>query len=244
MFKCIIVDDEPLARARLKALLDESQHDIEVVGRFGSARDALPAINDTAPDVIFVDVQMPVLDGFDLVDLLVPPRPPVVFVTAYDEYAIRAFEVHAVDYLTKPVRLERLNVTLDRIASGDAKGRSDYGALTNVPRNHLTCLTTRVGARLKVLQVSEISWIGSEDKLTLVTVGDKKYSSHFTLDELEQKLNPDQFIRTHRSCIINLRYVSELIPWFSGTYRVKLTDGTELPVARRRVKDFRAMLGA
>ncbi|NND70393.1 MAG: response regulator, partial [Rhodothermales bacterium] len=116
--RCLIVDDEPLARARLSALLQETQRPVEIVGEFGSARDALPAIHEQNPDVVFVDVQMPVLDGFDLVDLIVPPRPPIVFVTAYDEYAIKAFEVQAIDYLTKPVRLERLNRSLDRIHTG------------------------------------------------------------------------------------------------------------------------------
>ena len=240
---CIIVDDEPLARSRLAALLNESSHDVEIVGQFSGAREALPAIHELAPNVVFVDVQMPVLDGFDLVDLLVPPKPPIVFVTAFDEYAIKAFEVHALDYLTKPVRLERLNGCLNRITSGGSPDPNSR--FTNdVNRNHLSCLTTKVGSRLRVLQISDVAWIESEDKLTMAAVNDRKYSIHFTLDELETKLDPAKFIRTHRSCIVNTSFVSELIPWFSGTYKVKLTDGAELPVARRRVRDFKEMLGA
>lgn len=240
---CVIVDDEPLARARLEALLAESAYNVEISGQYGNARDALPVINDVHPDVIFVDVQMPVLDGFDLVDLIVPPRPPVVFVTAYDEYAIRAFEVHAVDYLTKPVRLERLNRSLKRIVDG---GRTDTNdeMLSGVRRNHLSCLTTKTGNRLKVLQVGDIAWIGSEDKLTIAHVGDSSYGIHFTLDELEKKLDPDVFVRTHRSCLVNISFVSELQPWFSGTYQIKLRNGQELPVARRRARDIRRVLGA
>lgn len=244
MITCVIVDDEPLARARLEALLDESSFDVTIAGQYGSAREALPAINDVRPDVVFVDVQMPVLDGFDLVDLIVPPRPPVVFVTAYDEYAIRAFEVHAVDYLTKPVRLERLNRSLKRIEVGSGESRSGEELVSAVHRNHLSCLTTKTGNRLKVLQVSDIAWIGSEDKLTLAHIEGASYGIHFSLDELEKKLNPEVFVRTHRSCLVNISFVTELQPWFSGTYQVKLKSGEELPVARRRAREIRRILGA
>ncbi|MEO1480453.1 MAG: response regulator, partial [Bacteroidota bacterium] len=125
MLRAVLVDDEPLARTRMRMLLAEAEQEVEVIGEAGSGREAVPLIYETKPDVLFLDIQMPVLDGFDVLDLLAPPRPHVVFVTAYDEFALRAFEVHALDYLTKPVRAERLARSLSRVAAMVAAGTPD-----------------------------------------------------------------------------------------------------------------------
>ncbi len=243
--RCILVDDEPLARERLRALLHEADADVEVAGEAGDGKDAVPLIHETRPDVVFLDVQMPVLDGFDVVDLLAAPRPHIVFVTAYDEYALRAFDVHALDYLTKPVRLERLNETLRRVqaALGTEAAAARLDALRKERQDRpLRRLTVHVGRKLRVLDLDAIRYVEADDKLVFAHLDDAKYRTDFTLDELEQRLDA-RFIRPHRSHIVNLDAVHELIPWTSGTYRLRLKDGTELPVARRRAQAVKEALG-
>jgi len=245
--RALLVDDEPLARERLRALLDEADADIEIVAEAGGGKDAVSLIHEHEPDVVFLDVQMPVLDGFDVVDLLPESgaeRPQIVFVTAYDEYAIQAFEVHALDYLTKPVRLDRLTKTLDRVkeALGEADNRLDE--LRNARRNQLLKrLTVHVGRRLRVVPLDDVKWVEAEEGLVFAHTPDGRYRTDFTLGELEERLPSDHFVRTHRSTIVNLDAVHELVPWSSGTYRLRLTDGTKLSVARRRVDDVKEALG-
>lgn len=243
--RCILVDDEPLARERLRTLLQEADASVEIIGEAESGKDAVPLIHEAQPDVVFLDVQMPVLDGFDVVDLLAEPRPPIVFVTAYDEYAIQAFEVHALDYLTKPVRLERLNKTLRRMqaAPGTRTADARLDALRRERQDRpLRRLTVHVGRKLRVVDLDAVRHITADDKLVFVHLADTKYRTDFTLDELERRLD-DRFVRPHRAHIVNLDVVHELIPWSSGTYRLRLKDGTELPVARRRAQKVKAALG-
>ena len=239
--RCVLVDDEPLARERLRALLAEAPMPVDVVGEAGSGQEAVPLIHQTRPDLVFLDVQMPVLDGFDVVDLLAPPRPHIVFVTAYDDYALRAFEVHALDYLTKPVRLERLVGTLERVAAQATPAEG----LTALRRTRpLQRLTVHVGRRLRIVQAEEIRWAEAEAKLVFVHLTDgQRYPTDFTLDELEARLDPQHFLRIHRSYLVNAAFVRELVPWFSGTYQLRLNDGHTLPVARRRTRPVRDHLG-
>lgn len=243
--RCILVDDEPLARERLRALLEEAAVDVTIVGEADSGKAAVPLIHDERPDVVFLDVQMPVLDGFDVADLLAAPRPHIVFVTAYDEYAIQAFEVHALDYLTKPVRLQRLNKTLRRVqgALRTDETNANLDALRAERQDQpLRRMTVHVGRKLRVIDLDAIHYIEADDKLVFVHLTDAKYRTDFTLDELEQRLDT-RFVRPHRSHIVNLDAVHELIPWSSGTYRLRLDDGTELPVARRRAGAVKQALG-
>jgi two-component system LytT family response regulator len=243
--RCLLVDDEPLARERLRSLLGEADADIEIVAEAAGGKDAVSVIHEHEPDVVFLDVQMPVLDGFDVVDLLPEARPHIVFVTAYDEYAIQAFEVHALDYLTKPVRLDRLNKTLRRVQN--AIGEEDDSRLDDLRASRrdqlLERLTVHVGRRLRVVPLDDVRWIEADEGLVFAHTPDGRYRTDFTLDELEDRLPPDRFVRTHRSSIVNLDAVHELVPWSSGTYRLRLTDGTELSVARRRVDDVKEALG-
>ena len=243
--RCILVDDEPLARERLRALLEEAEVDVMIAGAASNGKEAIPLIHEKQPDVVFLDVQMPVLDGFDIVDLLAEPRPHVVFVTAYDEYALQAFEVHALDYLTKPVRLQRLNKTLRRVqeAPGGETVSDALDALQQARQTDpLRRMTVHVGRKLRVIDLDAIHYIEADDKLVFVHLADAKYRTDFTLGELEQRLD-DRFVRPHRSHIVNLDAVRELIPWSSGTYRLRLTNGTELPVARRRTSEVKQALG-
>lgn len=242
--RCILVDDEPLARERFRSLLDESDSDVTVVGEAGSGKDAVPLIHETQPDVVFLDVQMPVLDGFDVVDLLSKPRPHIVFVTAYDKYALQAFDIHALDYLTKPVRLTRLSSTLQRLAEATASEPNEGLDTLRKERQSKTLhrLTVHVGRKLRVVDLDDIRYVEAKNKLVFVHLHNTRYRTDFTLQELEKRLD-DRFVRIHRSIIANLDDAYELVPWSSGTYRLRLADGTELPVARRRTQTVKSALG-
>lgn len=246
MIRCILVDDEPLARERLSALLAESDHDVEIVGEAGGGKHAIELVRDLSPDAVFLDVQMPVLDGFDVVDLMPLPRPHVVFVTAYDEYALQAFDVHAIDYLTKPVRLDRLNRTLERLVD-HTHVRQAASRLENLRESRsdepLRRIIGRRGRRMHVIDLADVQWFEAKDKLVFVHTDGEVMTVDQNLDQLERRLDPRQFIRVHRSSIINASAVRELIPWFAGSYVVDLKNGTRLDVARRRVKQVKERLG-
>jgi two-component system LytT family response regulator len=246
--RCLLVDDEPLARERLRALLDEADAAVEIVAEAEGGREAVSLLHEHEPDVVFLDVQMPVLDGFDVVDLLPSgstDRPHIVFVTAYDEYALQAFEVHALDYVTKPVRLDRLNTTLDRVreALSEEGGQEKIDALRASRRDQpLERLTVHIGKRLRVVPLDEVRWIGAEEGFVFVHTRDGRYRTDFTLGELEERLPPEGFIRTHRSTIVNLDAAYEFVPEPAGTAVLRLRDGTEVKVARRRTEEVKAAL--
>ena len=258
--RCLVVDDEPLARERLALLLAEAGG-VEVVGEAADGRAALEQIAALTPDVVFLDIEMPGLGGFDVVDLLDPAdRPAVVFVTAFDAYAVRAFDVHAVDYLTKPVRAARLRQALDRLREASAREAAvaRLGTLVDEPTTPtasgsddapLDRLTLSVGRRLVVVPAREVARVEAEDKVTVAHpfpgagLAGKPGTVDFTLDQLGARLDDRLFVRVHRSVLVNVRAVRELVPWFSGTYRVRLVDGAEVPLARRRVAEVRALLG-
>ncbi len=255
--RCLIVDDEALARERLGLLVAEAGGAV-VVGEAAGGREALEQVAARAPDVLFLDVEMPGLDGFDVVDLLDPAaRPAVVFVTAFDAYAVRAFDVHAVDYLTKPVRPARLREALGRLrdrAARDATGARLDALLAPAtqarpPGAPLARLTLNVGGRLVVVPAADVQRFEADDKATVATpfpgggLAGRPGLVEFTLDTLEARLDAAQFVRVHRSVLVHVRAVRELVPWFSGTYRVRLVDGTEVPLARRRAAAVRALLG-
>jgi two-component system LytT family response regulator len=244
--RCLLVDDEPLARERLRELLDEADADVNVVAEAEGGKEAVSLIHDCEPDVVFLDVQMPVLDGFDVVDLLPSnsaDRPHIVFVTAYDEYAIQAFEVHALDYVTKPVRLERLNRTLSRVRDALSDEQEALDDLRTSRRDRvLKRLTVHVGRRLRVVPLDDVRWIEADDGFVFAHTEDGRYRTEFTLSDLEERLPPDDFVRTHRSTIVNLDAAYEFVPEPAGTATLRLRDGTEVKVARRRADEVEAAL--
>ena len=248
----LIVDDEPPARARARRLL-EAVGGATVVGEAGSAGEARRLVAERRPDLLLLDVQMPGEDGFALLRSL-DPRPAVVFVTAFDHYAVRAFEENAVDYLLKPFRRERLAEALERarrdLASPEELSRrlaALLGGLSRPPvSEHLERFTVRVGTRQLILRADEVLWFGAEEKLVFAATGSDRHYVNFTLDQLERRLDPRRFARVHRSAIVNLDHAAALKPGFAGTWRLQLRDAprTEVPVSRARARTLRDRLGA
>jgi two-component system LytT family response regulator len=251
--RVLIVDDEPLARARSRRLIDQIGG-ATVVAEASSVAEARERLGETEVDVVLLDVQMPGEDGFALLEHL-SPRPAVVFVTAFDQYAVRAFEENATDYLLKPFRAERLAQALDRVRAD--MGRPDEVAdrlqrlLADLGRrgaapDTLDRFTVRVGQRQRIVKVDEVLWFGAEDKLVFAATAETRHYVNFTLDELERKLDPRRFLRVHRGAIANMEHARELRPGFAGTYRLQLDDEarTEIPVSRARAKKLRERLGA
>ena len=245
--RCLLVDDEPLARDRLRDLLNEAETDVAVEAEAGGGKEAVSLIHEHEPDVVFLDVQMPVLDGFDVVDLLPEARPHIVFVTAYDEYALEAFEVHALDYVTKPVRLDRLNKTLNRLSDvltdEEQAEQEKLDSLRDARHDQaLKRLTVHVGRRLRVVPLENVRWIEADDGFVFAHTEDGRYRTDFTLGELNERLPSEDFVRTHRSSIVNLSAAYELVPEPAGTATLRLQDGTEVRVARRRTEDVKDAL--
>jgi two-component system LytT family response regulator len=246
--RILVVDDESPARERVKRLLADIEG-IELVGEAGSGVRAVELIEQQRPDLVLLDVQMPGLDGFGVLEAL--DRPPlIVFVTAYDEYAIRAFEVNALDYLLKPLSRERLEKAIRRARAAQSEGRHDLAAqfaplLDNLAAQgrYVTRMAVRDRQRFRVLDVSEVDWIGVENEQTLVHVGDQAYPIRRTLSELESRLDPAHFFRAHRSVIVNLDRVQEVIPWFKGSHRLRLTTGAVVDLSRAQARALRRILG-
>ncbi|MEX1135771.1 MAG: LytTR family DNA-binding domain-containing protein [Balneolales bacterium] len=250
MLNVILVDDEELARKRMQLLLDELGHDVRIIAEASNGKEAIQLIRKHQPDLIFLDIQMPVLDGFDVVDLLAGECPTVIFVTAYDEYALKAFEVHAVDYLLKPVRKERLKQALEKVEN---KRYSDnqFQSIRQLLQDHVeqkkkgfTKLPVNHKSEILFLDFHRISYLEADGKLTWVYgTENKKYRTDFPLNELETRLESHSFLRIHRSYIVNLEEVKKLEPWFNNGYRLQLNNGTELEVARRRAAKLKDQLG-
>jgi two-component system LytT family response regulator len=238
--RTLIADDEPLARRGIRAQLDDEE-DIEIVSECRNGLEAVAAIEEQSPDLVFLDVQMPELDGFGVLEAVGVDRMPVViFVTAYDQYALRAFDVHALDYLLKPVDAERFASALQR-----ARKQIEHHNLRDLNQRLQTFLddvrakqkfTERLviksGGRIFFLNVQEIDWIEAADNYVRLHVGRDSHLLRETMNHLEKRLDPDHFLRVHRSRIINIRQIKELQPLFRGEYDIMLQDGTRLESGR------------
>ncbi len=231
----VIVDDEPLARSNLTVLL-RLDPKIEIAAECGSGIDAPEVIRSAKPDLVFLDVQMPECDGFDVLELLGKDVPPaIVFVTAYDQYALRAFEAGALDYLLKPFDNARFDLALDR-----AKQRIKLG------KDHpakLDRLAIKSAGRVSFLRISEIDWIEAADYYACLHVGQRTHMLRRSISELEQDLDPAHFCRIHRSTIINLDRVQGLKLNEDGEYEVMLENGTSLRLSRSYRKQLQSSLG-
>jgi two-component system, LytTR family, response regulator len=246
MITACVVDDEPLAVSRLIRLLEKTGR-VAVVGSTSDPFAAAGLIAAQTPDVLFLDVEMPELNGFQLLEQL-ETLPLVVFTTAYDQYALAAFETNSVDYLVKPIETERLERALDKIDR--LHDRPDVRTLARALATQLARprplerIASRVGERTLLLDVSRISHFVARDKLTFASVSGREHVVDQTLTELEAVLDPERFVRIHRTTIVNLTAVSELDKWVDGGVLVRLRDDrkTELPVARDRVRALKDRL--
>ncbi len=230
----MIVDDEPLARKALLLALAEFPQ-IEVIGECTDGFEAVKMINQEKPEVVFLDIQMPKLDGFDVMELLDDP-PFIVFVTAYNEYALKAFESYALDYILKPVKRERLGKTLERV---EKRLREDKGQpvtqLLEQYQQHNTPLErilVRDRNRIHILPVVDISFIEAQDDYVALNTKERSYLKKETLSGLEKRLDSRQFVRIHRSYLINIDYLSKIEPYAKDSKIAVLKDGKTLPVSR------------
>lgn len=234
--RALIVDDEELARQRIRHLL-QREPDVEVVGECQNGVEAVKAIEDHAPDLVFLDIQMPELDGFGVIDTVGAERmPATLFVTAYDQHALRAFEVHALDYLLKPFDPERFHGALERARKWCGSGaRPDLSGLVEGIRQErptLDRILVRQGDRHVLVRCAAIQWIEAEDNYVRLHVEGTSFLLRQTMTGILGRLNPDQFRRIHRSAIVNLDFIRELQPWTSGDQLVLMKDGTKLTLSR------------
>ncbi len=247
MIRALIVDDEDLARVNLRRVLD-GEENVEVIGEAANGIDALEKIGDLNPDVVFLDIEMPGLNGMEVArNMTGEPGsgPLIVFATAYDEFAVKAFEANALDYLLKPIQPQRVREALGRVTAALRSGRSEYTeSLTQVLSGFtLNKLAVRRGKRIVLLALKEIFQISIEDKLVFVHTEKERFLIERTIGDLEEMLGDSGFLRISRGEVVNLEHVRELIPWFSGTWRVKLSNSTELDVSRDRARRLKEIMG-
>lgn len=238
--RALIVDDEPLARDGMRLHLDPEK-DIEIVGEAGGGEEAVQLIAELQPELVFLDIQMPGLDGFAVIEAIGPARMPVtIFVTAYDQFALKAFDAHAIDYLLKPFDAERLQQSLTR-ARAQIRGRKRadvedrLGALIQELRGqkeYLERIVVRSGGRILILRVDDIDWLEAASNYVRIHAGGRQYLLRETMSNLESRLDPGRFVRIHRSTIVRLDRVRELEPLFQGDYVLILEDGTRLTSSR------------
>jgi len=242
--RALIVDDEREARRRLSRMLGEHSGDIEIAGEAADGLSAVDSIQKLEPDVVFLDIEMPGLDGFGVLDSL--PRetwPIVVFTTAYGHYAIRAFDVHALDYLLKPITPDRLAACLSRLEeTGQTERRS---RLDEARRDHrpLERFMARTGSKLVVVHADDVIAFESEDKLVFARTAAGKFVLNITMKELEERLDPETFCRVHKQAIVQLSYAQEVHALAGGHYLLKLSDGSDVQIGRNYSKQFRERFG-
>jgi len=260
--RAVLVDDEQLARDELLFLLGQVGG-VEIIGQAGNGVEALTAIDKLQPDVVFLDVQMPGLTGFEVARRMLDTRalPQIIFVTAFDQHAIEAFEVNAVDYLLKPVDPARLEIAVDRArrrisidrkldlgeaAPGFVQAQIEKIVQLVAERQHRRDrLAIRVGERFMLVQAEEIVYASlADDGIVVVTLKHSGTSNYRTLDELQERLDPGVFWRVHRSHLVNINKIKEIVPWFSRNYILRMKDekSTEIPVSRTQTRRLREYL--
>jgi two-component system LytT family response regulator len=251
VLRAVIVDDEAPARALMREYLS-THADIEIVGECANGFEAVKSIGEVAPDLVFLDVQMPKLDGFEVLELL-DPGPAVVFCTAYDEYALRAFEVHAVDYLLKPFGRERLADALARVRARmhaapaaepvPAPSPAAIAAAARPPGRWLERVLVKDGARVQVIPVDRLDYVEAEDDYVAIHAEGRSWLKTQTLSELAEQLDPGRFIRVHRGFVLNLERLARLERYAKDSRIAILKDGKQLPVSRAGYQRLKELLG-
>ncbi len=241
MIRVLIVDDEPIARRGVRHQL-QGEADIEVIGECGDGAAAIDAITELAPDLVFLDIQMPEVGGFDVVEAIgVARMPAVIFVTAYDEHALRAFDVHAVDYVLKPIDRHRFRTAVERARRrlADAPGQLDrriaaaLGQLGRPAHDYAKRLAIKGDGRVILVDVDEVDRLEAAGNYVEVHSGARHHLLRETMASLEARLDPARFVRVSRSSIVNAARVRELQPMFNGDFVVVLRDGTKVAGSRR-----------
>jgi two-component system LytT family response regulator len=243
MIRVMLVDDEQAARERLRQLLGPIPG-IEIVGEAADGEQAIERIVELRPDLVLLDIEMPGCSGLEVAACLPAPRPRIIFCTAFDQYAVEAFELHAVDYLLKPVNRVRLARSIERVCQGDASeaGGGVERILTTL-RARTTRLLARCGEAYRVIPQQDVVYFVSDAGLTKLCTAERTYLLDPTLNDLELRLDPALFFRVSRAAIVNLNCVTEVVPLIGGVAEVVLNSGVRLEVSRRRVKDLLQRLG-
>ena len=248
--RSVIVDDEPLARKKIRSLL-ENEPDVQILSECQDGDEAVAAIREHTPDLVFLDVRMPGLDGFGVLDALQgEPLPEVIFVTAYDEYALGAFEIHAADYLLKPIRPDRFRAALDRVRQARGEGRSHevqerlLNLLDTVQQSsaYPSRICVKTSRRILFLKVKDISWIDGAGNYARIHAGSEVHLMRHTLNGLEEKLDPSRFLRIHRSTIVNIDRIAEVKYSSGGELLLVLEGGQRLTVSRSYRERFQSLL--
>jgi len=247
----VIVDDEPLARKFLREML-VNDPEVEIVAECGSGYEALRVVKKLKPDLLFLDIQMPELDGFAVLQALEWDHVPlVIFVTAYDQYAMRAFEVHALDYLLKPFDDHKFDRAMNR-AKAQIRGRETRSAAEgmvgllkelNDRSSYIERIPIKSSDRIILLKTEKIDWIESDDNYVKIHCGKSSHQIRETISNLERQLNPAKFLRIHRSTIVNIELIESFQPMYHGEYRVILNNGAQLTLSRRYRDKVRQALG-
>jgi two-component system, LytTR family, response regulator len=252
--RAFLVDDEALALKRLQRMLAATKR-VQVVGTSTDPVNAVPAILDAKPDILFLDIEMPGMTGFQMLTHL-QTQPWVVFTTAYDRYALEAFGVNSVDYLLKPIEAAQLDRALDKIERLLASAAAPPGMTALIERltaaagaarspNFPERIASKVGERTEFIELEQVTHFFASDKLTFAATAAKNYAVDYSIQELEQKLDPAKFVRVHRASLVNVDHVQELHAWFAGRMMVRLKDPkhTEISVSRDRVRQLKERLG-
>ena len=244
--RAVVVDDEELARQILREFLS-SHPEIELVAECANGFEAVKAVAELKPDLVFLDIQMPKLDGFEVLELI-GNETAVVFVTAHDNFAIRAFEVHAVDYLMKPVGASRFEAALKRAKErlegkgpSNAASAAELAAAARPPAQYLERIPVRDGARVFIIPVAKLDYVEAQDDYVALASDGKKHLKQQTIASLETALDPSRFLRVHRSYIVNLERVAKIEPYSKDSHVAVLTTGAQLPVSRAgyaRLREF------
>ncbi|MGA2326881.1 MAG: LytTR family DNA-binding domain-containing protein [Bryobacteraceae bacterium] len=242
--RVVIVDDEELARSYLRELLG-SHPEIEVAAECSNGFEAVKAVAELKPDLLFLDVQMPKLDGFEVLELI-GSETAVVFVTAYDQYALRAFDVHAVDYLLKPFNQARFEAALDRARQrigARLPPAAQLAAAARPPLQYLERIVVKDGAKVDVIPCDKLDYAEAQDDYVLLRSQGRNHLKPQTISSLEASLDPGKFLRIHRSYLVNLERVAKIEPYAKDSRIAILTDGTRLPVSRAGYARLKALLG-
>ena len=243
----VIADDEPVIRAGIRELL-ESDARFAVVAECGDGRSALTAIEQHRPRLAMLDIRMPEMNGFEVIDALAPEeRPHTVFITAYDEYAVRAFDVHAVDYVLKPFDRERFQEMLRRVQqrlAADPEGTRDAGLDSFIEtRGFLDRVAVRLPGRVRLVEIGDVDWFQAAGNYVRVHAFGKAWPVRYTIKGIASRLDPARFIRIHRSTIVNIARIKEIAPLPTGDFNVSLQDGSELTLSRSHKESFQARIG-